>query len=232
MIKRLTALFTTMLLFCSYMCPLLVFGGVGLWKGGALTPHNDQLISSTIESTASDVILSADNDTSADQHSANNNTDRNGEPTTSVSATDRQTTTADTTIPRATENGERVATDSGTENASSAPADSVNDSGHQVIWAEDMAAVNEFCEDFTVWHKFTSVGYRLYEALDSGCDDDIFAILARPALDYTFTYNGKTVAEYYSDMCRNISKVNTMLSNRFGNRFISNNAIFCRKTHS
>ena len=237
--------------------------GVGLWKGGALTPHNDQLISSTIESTASDEILSADNDTSADKHSANNNTDRNGEPTTSVSATDRQTTTADntiprttengervatdsgidtsadkhsannnnanrngepttsvsatdrqtttvdTTIPRATENGERVATDSGTENASSAPADSVNDSGHQVIWAEDMAAVNEFCEDFTVWHKFDSVGYRLYEALDSGDDDDIFAILARPALDYTFTYNGKTVAEYYSDMCneRNLPEI-------------------------
>lgn len=183
--------------------------GVGLWKGGVLTPHNDQFISSTIESTASDEILSTDNDTSADKHSANNNTDRNGEPTTSVSATDRQTKTADNTIPRATENGERVATDSGTKNASSAPADSVNDSGHQVIWAEDMAAVNEFCEEFTVWHKFDSVGYRLYEALDSGDDDDIFAILARPALDYTFTYNGKTVAEYYSDMCneRNLPEI-------------------------
>ena len=72
--------------------------GVGLWKGGALTPHNDQLIASTVESTASDVILSVDNDTSADKHSANNNNaDRNGEPTTSVSATDRQTATADTT---------------------------------------------------------------------------------------------------------------------------------------
>jgi hypothetical protein len=93
--------------------------GVGLWKGGALTPHNDQLISSTVESTASDVILSADNDTSADKHSANNNNaDRNGEPTTSVSATDRQTATADTTIPRATENGENVVEDSGADNAS------------------------------------------------------------------------------------------------------------------
>ena len=93
--------------------------GVGLWKGGALTPHNDQLISSTVESTASDVILSADNDTSADKHSANNNNaDRNGEPTTSVSATDRQTATADTTIPRATENGENVVEDSDADNAS------------------------------------------------------------------------------------------------------------------
>ena len=93
--------------------------GVGLWKGGALTPHNEQLISSTVESTASDVILSADNDTSADKHSANNNNaDRNGEPTTSVSATDRQTATADTTIPRATENGENVVEDSGADNAS------------------------------------------------------------------------------------------------------------------
>ena len=93
--------------------------GVGLWKGGALTPHNDQLISSTVESTASDVILSADNDTSADKHSANNNNaDRNGEPTTSVSATDRQTATADTTIPRATENSESVVEGSKTDNAS------------------------------------------------------------------------------------------------------------------
>ncbi len=93
--------------------------GVGLWKGGALTPHNDQLIASTVESTASDVILSVDNDTSADKHSANNNNaDRNGEPTTSVSTTDRQTATADTTIPRATENGENVVEDSGADNAS------------------------------------------------------------------------------------------------------------------
>ena len=93
--------------------------GVGLWKGGALTPHNDQLISSTVESTASDVILSADNDTSADKHSANNNNaDRNGEPTTSVSATDRQTETADTTIPRVTENDKNVVDGSGADNAS------------------------------------------------------------------------------------------------------------------
>lgn len=93
--------------------------GVGLWKGGVLTPHNDQLIASTVESTASDVILSVDNDTSADKHSANNNNaDRNGEPTTSVSATDRQTETADTTIPRVTENDKNVVDGSGADNAS------------------------------------------------------------------------------------------------------------------
>lgn len=93
--------------------------GVGLWKGGALTPHNDQLIASTVESTASDVILSVDNDTSADKHSVNNNNaDRNGEPTTSVSATDRQTATADTTIPRVTENGKNVVDGSGADNTS------------------------------------------------------------------------------------------------------------------
>jgi hypothetical protein len=93
--------------------------GVGLWKGGALTPHNDQLIASTVESTASDVILSADNDTSADKHSANNNNaDRNGEPTTSESTTDRQVATSKATIPRTTENGENVIEDSGADNAS------------------------------------------------------------------------------------------------------------------
>ena len=93
--------------------------GVGLWKGGALTPHNDQLIASTVESTASDVILSANNDTSADKHSANNNNaDRNGEPTTSESTTDRQVATSDATIPRTTENGENVIEDSGADNAS------------------------------------------------------------------------------------------------------------------
>lgn len=85
--------------------------GVGLWKGGVLTSNHDQLINSTVESTASDVILSAD------KHSDNNknNTVRNAEP-----ATERQTEpeTADTTIPRTTENGENVIEDSGAENAS------------------------------------------------------------------------------------------------------------------
>lgn len=94
--------------------------GVGLWKGGALTPHNDQLIASTVESTASDVILSADNDTSADKHSANtkNTTNKNDEPATSASTAELQAATSDATIPRTTENGENVIEDNGADNAS------------------------------------------------------------------------------------------------------------------
>ena len=94
--------------------------GVGLWKGGVLTSNHDQLINSTVESTASDVIVSADNDSSADKHSANtkNTTNKNGEPTTSESAADRQVATSDAAIPRTTENGENVIEDNGADNAS------------------------------------------------------------------------------------------------------------------
>lgn len=94
--------------------------GVGLWKGGALTANHDQLISSTVESTTSDVILSADNDSSADKHSANpkNSTNKNGEPATSESTVDRQVATSDAAIPRTTENGENVIEDNGADNAS------------------------------------------------------------------------------------------------------------------
>lgn len=94
--------------------------GVGLWKGGVLTPHNDQLISSTVESTTSDVILSADNDSSADKHSANpkNSTNKNGESATSESTVDRQVATSDAAIPRTTENGENAIEDNGADNAS------------------------------------------------------------------------------------------------------------------
>ncbi len=41
--------------------------GVGLWKGGALTPHNDQLIASTVESTAS--VPASDNNTNTNTES-------------------------------------------------------------------------------------------------------------------------------------------------------------------
>ena len=94
--------------------------GVGLWKGGVLTPHNDQLISSTVESTTSDVILSADNDTSADKHTANtqNTTNINGESSTPESTTDRQVATSNAAIHRTTENGENVIEDNGPDNAS------------------------------------------------------------------------------------------------------------------
>ncbi len=205
-----------------------------------MTPHNDQLISSTVESTASDVILSMDNDTSADNHSSNNkNTaDKNSEPATSASISDQQAATSETTISHTTENRENVTDDSRTDNTSSvsdnartedkekqAVTDTAvqhtdssvpktttaihDDSGHQVIWAEDMNSVNEFYEGFRVWYQFDSVGYRLYEALEAGDDNDIFAILTRPSFDYTFRYNGKTLAEYYSDMCneRNLPEI-------------------------
>ena len=94
--------------------------GVGLWKGGVLTPHNDQLISSTVESTTSDVILSADNDTSADKHTANtqNTTNKNGGSSTPESTADRQVATSDAAIPRTTENGENVVEDNDADNAS------------------------------------------------------------------------------------------------------------------
>lgn len=94
--------------------------GVGLWKGGALTANHDQLISSTVESTASDVILSADNDTSADKHSANtkNTANKNGEPATSASTAELQTAASTAAIPRTTENGENVIEDSDADNAS------------------------------------------------------------------------------------------------------------------
>lgn len=94
--------------------------GVGLWKGGVLTSNHDQLINSTVESTASDVIVSADNDSSADKHSANtkNTTNKNGEPATSESTVDRQVATSDAAIPRTTENGENAIEDNGADNAS------------------------------------------------------------------------------------------------------------------
>ena len=94
--------------------------GVGLQKGGVLTSNHDQLINSTVESTASDVIVSADNDSSADKHSANtkNTANKNCEPTTSESTADRQVATSEAAIPRTTENGENVIEDSDADNAS------------------------------------------------------------------------------------------------------------------
>lgn len=72
-----------------------------------------------------------------------------------------------------------------------------------VIWADDgVMDVNHPVEDaFTKWNRFDSVSLRLYEALEAGDSDDVFAILARPAVDYGFEYKGRTVAEYYSDKC-------------------------------
>ncbi len=94
--------------------------GVGLWKGGVLTPHNDQLISSTVESTASDVILSADNDLLNEKESADTKyfTNKNVEFATSASATDRQTATTDSTLSYEIESSESVVEDNRADNVS------------------------------------------------------------------------------------------------------------------
>ncbi|EWM55068.1 hypothetical protein [Ruminococcus flavefaciens] len=131
-------------------------------------------------------VLTAENEIDSTIPTVSNTSDRSDEPATSVSATNQQATNAETSTPHATENGESVTADNRT---------------HKVIWAEDMATVNLIDDEgFTKWHQFNSVGYRLYNALESGEEDDVFAILARPAVDYTFIYNGKTLEEYDSDM--------------------------------
>lgn len=71
-----------------------------------------------------------------------------------------------------------------------------------VIWADNSTMdADHRDEGLTEWGKFNSVSIRLYDALEAGNSDDVFAILARPAIDYDFEYKGKTIAAYYSDMC-------------------------------
>lgn len=128
----------------------------------------------------------AENVVDATIPTVSNTSDRSDASATSVSATNQQTTNAEKSSSHATENGESVTADNRT---------------HKVIWAEDMAAVNQIDDEgFTKWHQFNYVGYRLYDALESGEADDVFAILARPAVDYTFIYNGRTLEEYDYDM--------------------------------
>jgi hypothetical protein len=255
--------------------------GVGLWKGGVLSSHHDQLIRNSVESTSSDVILSANTNTStgtseenaismfttnrkaaaadattphttenigsanevnstdsisakANTPAANNTTTPPADTRSSIINNGAQsmthTPTVETTahvqqsIPGADGNSTPAAPSSATEHHTTKAANSnqqtttsvqhtmpakTSDFSHQVIWATDDAAVDHFVEGLTEWHQFNSVGYRLYDALESGKDDDIFAILARPAVDYTFKYNGKTLAQYYSDMCneRNLPEI-------------------------
>lgn len=65
--------------------------GVGLWKGGVLTPDRNQLISSTVDSTVSDtdIFLSADSDTSENNSKTNNK--NNGADTGSTLSTSNTT---------------------------------------------------------------------------------------------------------------------------------------------
>ena len=83
-----------------------------------------------------------------------------------------------------------------------------------IVWADNAAmSVDDRDEGFTEWGKFNSVTYRLHDALEAGKKDDVFAILARPAIDYDFEYKGKTIAAYYSDVCdeKNLPELLTQL---------------------
>jgi hypothetical protein len=84
--------------------------GVGLWKGGVFISNHEQLISSTVESTASDVTLPSDKDKSADKYSTNNknNTDKKVKIVTAAITADRQATTSDAIIPHATETSKTI----------------------------------------------------------------------------------------------------------------------------
>lgn len=66
-----------------------------------------------------------------------------------------------------------------------------------IIWADN---ANDGLEGFTTWNNHDSISFRLCEALESGNKDDVFAIFAMPAKDYTFEYKGKTLADYYLAM--------------------------------
>lgn len=73
--------------------------------------------------------------------------------------------------------------------------------------------VDHRVEGLTEWGKFNAVSIRLYDALEAGEKDDVFAIFARPAIDYDFVFQGKTIAAYYSDMCdeKNLPELLTQL---------------------
>ena len=55
-------------------------------------------------------------------------------------------------------------------------------------------------EGFTTWGNKTLVGYQLYEALKSGNDDDIYAIIIMPGINRDYVFAGKTLEEYESEM--------------------------------
>lgn len=67
---------------------------------------------------------------------------------------------------------------------------------NMIIWAKN-DTVSE--EGFTEW-KNKNISYRLMDALESGEENSIYAILARPVIDNTFEYQGKSIEEYYFEM--------------------------------
>ncbi len=68
-----------------------------------------------------------------------------------------------------------------------------------VIWANAVCDMLSGEEGFTQWCEKT-VTFRLKDALDAGSEDNIFAILTHPYMDFDFEFEGKTLAEYYKDM--------------------------------
>ena len=46
-----------------------------------------------------------------------------------------------------------------------------------------------------------TVSFSMAEALEKAESDKIFDIIARPYIDYDFEYNGKTLNDYYCDLC-------------------------------
>lgn len=122
--------------------------GVGLWKGGILTPHSDQLISNTVDSTTSDVILSANKDASADKNTNNN---KNGESATSAVTADRQATTLNATIPPATE----IATEDSNTNKVSVEADAPDNTAKTNAKSQEVTGATATQTDATVQQATT-----------------------------------------------------------------------------
>ncbi len=104
--------------------------GVGLWKGGVLTSHNDQLINRLSESMASEIILPESNDISTDNHSASDKNDTNigVEPAISSSTSDQQAENEDTIIHNATEENtsEKNITDTASVDVNTSASDNSN----------------------------------------------------------------------------------------------------------
>jgi hypothetical protein len=96
------------------VCTIAILG-IGLWKGGALNFHNNDLISSSIESTTTDVILSTDYVAAAHKQSDNKENNRDG---SSDYTTNHQTTIADATISHVTECSESITSSSRTNDNS------------------------------------------------------------------------------------------------------------------
>ena len=89
-----------------------------------------------------------------------------------------------------------------TDNTSKS-TDAIYDS---IIWGNNDAHQSED-NGFIEWNDKPLVSYRLYDALESGSEDDIFAICAKPPIGggssfkVDYEYQGKTLTDYYLAMC-------------------------------